>query len=597
MPACLSRLLAEARWPEPGDPVEPPPIAGFVASTFSPLVAAVAERCLSRAGAIPLGTAIVLVTARGDLASARAVAEAVGAGRRISPLMFFQSVPNAVLGHVAARHGLDGPLICISPCTGDPLAEGLAETEHPALVIVADQDPDRAHAVLVQALPTGPDSRGGHHARRATRPNRATRAADQARRAVNAATVTGIGLITPAGSSADALFDALCAGRSGLRRPPPGHPLHGVVEAAGIAPPIDPATVVPAPEVRTVDRYIVLALTAADAAIADAGLVPGGNVDPHRVATVISGTGGLGTLADQAVAREERGRFAVSPYLLPGMLPNMGAARVAIRHGLRGYSTSHGTACAAGAQAIGEALRLIRGGDADVVVCGSAEAPLFATLADTFGNARALARGWDDPAEACRPFDRRRNGFVLGEGAGVLVVERAEFAAARGAAGYADLLGWGMTTDAHHPTTPRPDGESAAASITAALRDAGIEAGDVGYLNAHGTGTKLGDAAEALAIRRAGIVAPVSSSKAVTGHLLGASGAVEAAATIVALRRGSLPPTHNLDDPDPACDLDHIRRRPRPAAVACALSTSFGFGGHNVSLAFGPPGTTRLRPV
>jgi 3-oxoacyl-[acyl-carrier-protein] synthase II len=282
------------------------------------------------------------------------------------------------------------------------------------------------------------------------------------------------------------------------------------------------------------------------------------------------------------------------------MLPNMGAARIAIKYGLRGYSTSHGTACAAGAQAIAEAVRLIRGGEADVVVCGCGEAPLFPTLADTFANTRALARGWaDHPSEASRPFDRRRNGLVLAEGAGVFVVERSDFADARGAAGYADVLGWGATTDAHHPTTPRPDGQGAAACMSRALRDAGVEPGDVGYLNAHGTGTKLGDVAESRAIRSAfaGDPPPVSSSKAVTGHMLGASGMVEAAASIVALRRGMLPPTHNLDDPDPACDLDHIQKAPRLAAADCVLSNSFAFGGHNVSVVFGRPSTHRQRHV
>jgi 3-oxoacyl-[acyl-carrier-protein] synthase II len=417
---------------------------------------------------------------------------------------------------------------------------------------------------------------------------------------VTAVTVTGIGLLSPVGTGLAETFDALCTGRSGLRHPPVGHPVHGSLDVAGFAPDVDPATVLPATEARTVDRYIVLALAAADAAIADAGLVPGENVDPYRVATVINGAGGLAKLSEQVVLRTQKGRLGVSPYLLPGMLPNMGAARVAIRHGLRGYSTSHGTACAAGAQAIGEAVRLIRTGEADVVVCGSAEAPLFPTLADTFGNARTLARGWaQDPAAASRPFDRRRNGLVLAEGAGVFVVERADFASARGAAGYADVLGWGATSDAYHPTTPRPDGQGAARCMQRAMRDAGVEAADIGYVNAHGTSTRLGDVAEAVAIRSAfaGTSPPVSSSKAVTGHLLGASGVIEAAACIAALRRGVLPPTHNLDDPDPACELDHVRKAPRSTAASCVLSNSFGFGGHNVSVVLGRPTTDRQRPV
>jgi 3-oxoacyl-[acyl-carrier-protein] synthase II len=413
-------------------------------------------------------------------------------------------------------------------------------------------------------------------------------------------TVTGIGLVTPIGSTLDEMFEALCTGRSGLRRPPAGHPVHGSLDVAGLAPDLDARTVLPGTEARTVDRYIVMALVAADAALADAGVVAGVHVDPYRVATVINGAGGLATLSEQVLERSRRGRFGVSPYLLPGMLPNMGAARVTIRHGLRGYSTSHGNACAAGGQAIAEAVRLIRSGAADVVVCGSSEAPLFPTLVDTFGNARTLARGWaDDPAAASRPFDRRRNGLVLAEGAGVLVVERSDFAAARGATGYADVLGWGATSDAYHPTTPRPDGTGAAACMTSALRDAGLEPADVGYLNAHGTGTKLGDIAEAAAIRLAfgGHAPPVSSCKAVTGHLLGASGVLEAAACIAALRDGLLPPTHNLDDPDPACELDHIRKAPRRSSAGAVLSNSFGFGGHNVSVVLGHPSIPRHRPA
>jgi 3-oxoacyl-[acyl-carrier-protein] synthase II len=267
----------------------------------------------------------------------------------------------------------------------------------------------------------------------------------------------------------------------------------------------------------------------------------------------------------------------------------MPAARIAIAHGIRGYASSVGTACASGAQAIADGVRLIRAGEADVVLVGASEAPLFPTFADTFGNARALARGWTDPTEASRPFDRRRNGFVLAEGAALLVLERAEHAAARGVAGYAEVTGYGVTTDAHHPTAPRPDGAGAAASMRRALADGGVDAADVGYVNAHGTSTRLGDIAETTALTSVfgtGAV-PVSSTKGLTGHLLGASGALEAAVTALALGRGLLPPTYHLDDPDPECPADHIRVEARPARPAYALSNSFGFGGQNVSLLFG----------
>ncbi|MFI9007910.1 beta-ketoacyl-[acyl-carrier-protein] synthase family protein [Actinosynnema sp. NPDC053489] len=404
--------------------------------------------------------------------------------------------------------------------------------------------------------------------------------------------MTGIGLVSPVGTAVPEVFDAVCSGRSALVRPPEGHALHGVVDVAAIGPPVDPESVLPPKEARVVDRSIVMALRAAEDALADAAIEVGRDVDPYRVAVVLSGVGGLEVLAQQAVSRAERGRLGVSPFLLPGVLPNMAAARIAIRFGIRGYTSSSGTACAAGGQSIGEALRILRAGEADVVVCGCTEAPLFPTFADAFGNALALARGWPDPTTASRPFDRRRNGFVLGEGAGVLVLERPAFARARGAAVHAEVLGWGATSDGYHPTTPRPDGSGAARSVRDALRDAGLSTGDIGYLNAHGTGTKAGDAAEAAAIRSVfgDAMPPVSSTKGVTGHLLGASGVVEAAIAVTALREGVLPPTHNLDDPDPACDLNHVRGGPLTAEVAAVMSNSFGFGGHNVSVVFGRAG-------
>jgi 3-oxoacyl-[acyl-carrier-protein] synthase II len=412
--------------------------------------------------------------------------------------------------------------------------------------------------------------------------------------------VTGIGLVTSVGSTAADVMAAMCEGRSGVTRPPEGHPLAGSLEVAGFGPAIDPASVLPATETVVADRYIVMVLKAAEDALADADLVAGRDVDPFRIAVVVSSTGGLGTLEAQALARAGRGRVGVSPYMLPGMLPNMGASRIAIRHGIRGYSSAVATACAAGAQSIGEGARLLRDGIADVVICGCSEAPFFPTLADTFGNARALARGWkDDPAAASRPFDQRRNGLVLGEGAGVFVLERTGFADARSASGYADVAGWGATNDAHHPITPDPEGEGAAQCMRLALADAGIAPADIGYVNAHGTSTKLGDRAEALAVRKAfgGQSPPVSATKAVTGHMLGASGVAEAAVTVLALRRGLLPPTHNLDDPDPACELDHIRKAPRRAQITHALSNSFGFGGHNVSVVFSHPSTRLSRPM
>ncbi|QMU75759.1 beta-ketoacyl-[acyl-carrier-protein] synthase family protein [Streptacidiphilus sp. PB12-B1b] len=413
-----------------------------------------------------------------------------------------------------------------------------------------------------------------------------------------AAVVTGLGAFTPLGRGAADLFDALCHGKSGLRRPPEDHPLFGVVDSVGMAPGITPAEVLPPSEGRLVDRFALMALAAADDAIADAGIVVGADVDPTRVAVVVSsGAGGLTTYEAQALERAERGPTAVSPYLLPGMLPNMAAARIAIKYGIRGWSSAIATACSAGAHAVAEAARLIRYGEADVVVCGGAESPLNATTALAFSHARALAHGFDDPEAASRPFDRRRKGFVLSEGAGVLVVERADFADARGASGYADLLGWGVSTDAYRPTAPRPDGEGAAQAMRSALASGGLGADDVDYVNAHGTATKLGDIAEAKAIRSvfAERSPAVSGTKSMTGHLLGGSGAVEAAICALAVAQGALPPTHNLDDPDPACELDHVVGGARRQDVRAVLSNSFAFGGHNVSLLLGAPSTRRTR--
>lgn len=416
--------------------------------------------------------------------------------------------------------------------------------------------------------------------------------------ATHDAVITGLGVFTALGRDTGDVFDALCRGKSGLTRPPDDHQLDGTIDVAAIAPELNPAEVLP-PGERLVDRYALFALAAAADAIEDAGIRIGEDVDPTRVAVVLSsGAGGLTTYEAQTVARHERGPTAVSPYLLPGMLPNMAAARIAIKYGIRGWSSAIATACAAGAQGVVEAARLIRYGEADVVVCGGSEAPLTPTTSLAFKHARALARGWEDPTAASRPFDRRRNGFVLGEGAGVLVVESVAHANARGAAGYADLCGWGVSTDAYRPTTPRPEGEGCAQAMRSALASGGITPADVGYINAHGTATPLGDIAEARAVRAVfgedGGPA-VSSTKSMTGHLLGGSGAVEAAICALAVSSGQLPPTRNLDDVDPACELDHVRGTARAQDIAYAMSNSCAFGGHNVSLLLGAPSTSRTR--
>ncbi|WP_406205714.1 beta-ketoacyl-[acyl-carrier-protein] synthase family protein [Kitasatospora sp. NBC_01560] len=416
--------------------------------------------------------------------------------------------------------------------------------------------------------------------------------------AVDAAVVTGLGLFSPVGRGADTVFEALCLGKSGIMTVPEGHDLADSIAFAGLAPDIAASEVLPPSEGRMVDRFVLMALAAAGDALADAGLTIGTDVAPDRVAVVVSsGAGGLTTYEAQALARSERGRTAISPFLLPGMLPNMAAARIAIKYGIEGFSSAIATACTASAHAVAEAYRLIREGEADVVVCGGSESPLNPTSALAFTHARALAQDWEDPTAASRPFDRRRNGFVLAEGAGVLVIERAAHAEARRAVGYADLIGWGATTDAFKPTTPRPDGRGAAGAMNKAIARSGLSPSDVGYVNAHGTGTKVGDIAEARAIRAVfGAHSPaVSSTKGLTGHLLGGTGALEAAISALALSAGVLPPTANLDEVDPECELDHVRGAARPAEVTAVMSNSFAFGGHNVSLLFGPASTSRRR--
>ncbi|GAA1619487.1 beta-ketoacyl-[acyl-carrier-protein] synthase family protein [Catellatospora bangladeshensis] len=411
--------------------------------------------------------------------------------------------------------------------------------------------------------------------------------------AARTATITGMGVFTPVGRDLDQFFDALCVGRSGIVNPPEGHPTFGAVDAAAIAPPIEAIEVLPPLAARVVDRFLLMALAAADDAIRDAKIEIGTDVDPYRVGVVVStGVGGMSTYEQQSFGWQARGGNAVSPLLYPGFLPNMASARIGIKYGIRGFSSSISTACAAGAHAIAEALRLIRDDECDVVICGGSEAPFGGTGVAAFGNARALAAGWADPAHASRPFDTRRNGFVLGEGAGIVVVESAEFAQARGARRYADLIGWGATTDAYHPTMPRPDGEAAAQAMRKALRSAGLAPGDVKYVNAHGTSTKLGDQVESTAIRAAfGDSPAVSSTKGVTGHLLGAAGAIESIATVLAVERGMMPATANLEEPDPLCDVDHVVKT-RIGPVGAALSNSFAFGGHNVSLVFATAGAT-----
>ena len=398
-----------------------------------------------------------------------------------------------------------------------------------------------------------------------------------------AVAVTGLGALTPLGPDVAALTEGLLTGRSGVRL------LTGEqwdALPARLAATVDLEGRLERIEARTLDRVQQMALVAAREAWDDAG-APG--VEPERLAVVIgSGIGGAMTLLAQADVLREKGPRAVSPHLVPMLMPNGPAATVGLALGARAGVHTPVSACASGAEAIAYALELLRSGRADVVVAGGSEACVHPLPMAGFAQMRALSTRHDEPEAASRPYDKGRDGFVLGEGAGVVVLETEEHARARGARIHAYVGGAGLASDAYHVTAPDPEGTGAARSITLALQDAGITATDIGHVNAHATSTPLGDVAEARALGLAlGTHRPaVTATKSCTGHLLGAAGAVEAVATVVALRDGLVPPIRNLDDMDDAADVDAVRMVPRVLTHTAALSTSFGFGGHDVSLVF-----------
>ncbi len=393
--------------------------------------------------------------------------------------------------------------------------------------------------------------------------------------------VTGLGALTPLGPDVAALEEGLLSGRSGVRLL---HEPEFAALPARLAATVDLTDRIDRVQARSLDRVQQVALVAAREAWADAGSP---QVEPERLAVVIgSGIGGALTILGQHDVLREHGPRRVSPHLVPMLMPNGPAAAVGLELGARGGVHCPVSACASGAEAIALALELLRSGRADVVVAGGAEACVHPLPLAGFAQMRALSTRHDSPEEASRPYDKSRDGFVLGEGAGVLVLERTEFAQARGARVHGYLAGAGLASDAHHVTAPDPAGTGAARSITAALQDAGVQATDIGHVNAHATSTPLGDLAEARAL----VIAlgdhrpPVTATKSCTGHLLGAAGAVEAIATLLALNRGVVPAIRNLDDPDDDADVDAVRLVPRQHPHEVALTTSFGFGGHDVSL-------------
>jgi 3-oxoacyl-[acyl-carrier-protein] synthase II len=401
--------------------------------------------------------------------------------------------------------------------------------------------------------------------------------------------VTGLGLITPLGIGVSPTWKALCEGQSGIGRITRFDPTRYASQIAGEVKGFDPAAFIEKKEIKKMDTFIHYAVGASLMAVDDAGL----KVAPEeatRVGVYIgSGIGGLGSIEHYAKVLQEKGPDRVSPFFIPMTIINLASGQVAIRLGAKGPNSCAVTACATGNHCIGDAFRLIQLDEADVMVAGGAEAAITPLGVAGFAASRALSTRNDEPTKASRPFDKDRDGFVLGEGAGIVVLEELERAKRRGARIYAELVGYGMNSDAYHITAPSESGEGAVRCMELAIKDAKISKDEVGYINAHGTST-MADAIETSAIKqvfgeRARRI-PVSSTKSMTGHLLGAAGGIEAVFSLLAIYHKLLPPTINLDHPDPACDLDYIPWKARPASVTVALSNSFGFGGVNACLLF-----------
>ncbi|MCS6264741.1 MAG: beta-ketoacyl-ACP synthase II [Nitrospira sp.] len=401
--------------------------------------------------------------------------------------------------------------------------------------------------------------------------------------------VTGLGLVTPLGTGVEKTWKALCAGESGIGRITRFDPTGYDAQIAGEVKDFDPAQFIEKKEIKKMDTFIHYAVGASQLAVDDAKLTVAPE-EATRVGVYIgSGIGGLGSIEHYHDVLREKGPGRVSPFFIPMTIINLASGQVAIRVGAKGPNSCAVTACATGNHCIGDAYRLIQRDDADVMIAGGAEAAITPLGVAGFASAKALSFRNADPTKASRPFDKDRDGFVLGEGAGVVVLEELEHARARGARIYAEVIGYAMNSDAYHITAPPEEGEGAVRCMEMALKDAGVAKTDIGYINAHGTST-MADAIETKAIKHVfgeqAYRIPVSSTKSMTGHLLGAAGGIEAVFSILALHHGILPPTINLDHPDPACDLDYVPNTARPVQTQVVLSNSFGFGGVNACLLF-----------
>ena len=406
--------------------------------------------------------------------------------------------------------------------------------------------------------------------------------------------VTGMGIISPLGLDVESTWDGIVNGRSGVDLitsfDTEGFDTHFAAEVKGF----DPENHLERKEARRMDRFAQFAAVAAQQACAQAGLERG-TVDPYRVGVIIgSGIGGISTLSQQHEILIERGPKRVSPFLIPMMLGDMASAQVSMVTGSMGANYCLVSSCSSGADALGQAWAMIRRGQEDIVLAGGSEAPLVPVAVAGFNALRALSRFNENPAGASRPFDVNRDGFVMGEGAAVLVLESEESARKRGATIRGEIKGYPATSDAHHLTEPLASGESAARDMTKALEEAGVTAADVDYVNAHGTSTPLNDRHETAAIKVAlgedAYRVPVSSTKSMTGHLLGSGGALEACFCLLGMENSIIPPTINLKEADPSCDLDYTPNTARPQELNVTVSNSFGFGGHNSVLVFGKPG-------
>lgn len=411
--------------------------------------------------------------------------------------------------------------------------------------------------------------------------------------------VTGMGAVSPLGCGVELSWHRLLAGQSGLR-PLPEWAQALPARVAGLVPDksddaeggFDPAQAAPPKDQRKMDRFILFALLATAEAVAQAGWTPQDASELERTATIIgSGVGGFPAMAEAVRITEQRGARRLSPFTIPSFLANLAAGHVSIKYGYKGGLGTPVTACAAGVQAIGDAARMIRSGEADVAICGGAEACIDIVSLGGFAAARALSSGFnDEPARASRPFDQKRDGFVMGEGAGILVIEALEHALARGARPIAEIVGYGTTADAYHMTSGPPDGDGARRAMEIALRQARLASGDVQHLNAHATSTPAGDESELGAIAalfgRDRSIA-VSATKSATGHLLGAAGGLEAIFTVLALRDQTAPPTLNFENPDPGAEgIDIVAGAARAMPMQNAISNGFGFGGVNASVIF-----------